>query len=212
MVVRNKAPITAVQAVVAVVTHHEIVTWRNRAAHRTVVVAAVFTVGEIRDGHVTLALLPIEQDLMAHIAELFRIPAHVGRTIGLVIIARALGFHTLPVDEQGFVTIFDRVARHTHHSLDVIDGRVHRVAEDYDIAAGRVTHFHDLAVDDWKAYAVFVLVHQDEIAILQCGQHGAGWNPEWLEQKRAQQEYDHDHREKASAVFHPPWRAVGLVI
>ena len=62
----------------------------------------------------------------------------------------------------------------------------------------------DLLVDHRQADAVVELVDQDQVADQQRRDHRAGRDLERLEQERAQQEDDQDHREQAGRPVEPP--------
>jgi hypothetical protein len=122
----------------------------------------------------------------------------------VAVFAVALQFDFLAVDGQPLVAVRDLITGQADDALDVVERRIDRIAENHDIAALRRVHVDDLLVDHGEPDAVRKLVHQDEVADKQRRQHGARGNLERLDEKRAQQEHDQDHREEALRVLDPP--------
>jgi hypothetical protein len=129
------------------------------------------------------------------------------------VLHRALQFHHLFEDARGFlrhdnaidvqdsVLHLDLVARQTDQPLDVIGPRS-RMAEDHDIAAFRIGAEDppgkrakaDLRQRDLTGIAriaVGHLVDEQEVANQQRVFHRFRWNPEWLEEDRAEGGSDH---------------------
>ncbi len=91
-----------------------------------------------------------------------------------------------------------------HHTLDVVQRGLRGIAEHHHIAALRGVALGHLGVEHGQADAVGVLVHQDQVAHQQGGDHGAGRNLERLEQERAQHEDHEQHGEQAGRPVQPP--------
>jgi hypothetical protein len=79
-----------------------------------------------------------------------------------------------------------------------------RVAEHHHVTTLRVVVGDDLLVDHRQPHAVVELVHQDQVADQQRGDHRARRDLERLEQERAQHEHDQDHREQPGRPVQPP--------
>src|SRR5690606_19921662 len=83
VLVGHEAPIAAVQAVVAVIAHHEIVAFGHGAAHTVAQVLTILTVGIIGNRHVVLRRLLVKQNIVLNRPQLFGIPSHIGGTVRL---------------------------------------------------------------------------------------------------------------------------------
>jgi hypothetical protein len=89
--------------------------------------------------------------------------------------------HVIDIDAIG--DDLDAITRQTHHALDVVDGRIRRIAEHDHITALGLMHTDDFRVEHRQPETVVKLVHQDEIPGLQRGHHGISGNAERLEQE-----------------------------
>src|SRR5699024_4422124 len=97
----HKAPVTAVQTVVAVVSHHEVMPFGNLAAHAgAAVIAVIPQEGIVGNGNQTLRGTPVEQDVMSGSTQLFIKLGNVIATVGLEEVAHASLFDRLIVDGQ----------------------------------------------------------------------------------------------------------------
>ena len=71
------------------------------------------------------------------------------------------------VHVEHLVAVFDRVARHAHDALDVVDRRIDGITEDDHVAALGSADFQNLRVGDRQTQTVVVLVDEDEVTHVQ---------------------------------------------
>jgi len=109
----------------------------------------------------------------------------------------------LAVHRERLVAILDDVASDADDALDEVLRRIQRIAEHDDVTAARVVQRDDRLLDHRQPDAVDELVDEDEIADLERRPHRRRWNLERLREKRAQQEYDQQHRKERLRVFDP---------
>ena len=111
-------------------------------------------------------------------------------------------FPGLIVDVDAVVSrCLHAITRQSDQPLDVVDGRIGRIAEHDHIAALRLADRQELGVGHRQTQSVRELVDQDEITILQRRHHRIGRNAKWLEQKRAQQQHDHHDGNHAAGII-----------
>ena len=110
----------------------------------------------------------------------------------------------LAIDRQALVQVGNLIAGDPYDPLDVIHAGARRVSKHHDVTPLRRGATGDFGIDDRQANAVSELVHQNQVADFQRGNHRAGRNFERLEQKRSQQEYCHDHRKQPRSPVQPP--------
>src|SRR5690606_26392500 len=177
-------PIAAVVRVVAVIAHHEIVP----------------------RGHGPLAarLNPVTPHFLADqvfgFAKLFTEDSRATKATRLLANQRFGDWRA--VDEQALVTaIAHLVTRQTNYTLDVIDVRIVRIAEDHHVASLRVADVDDLGVHHRQANTVSELVYQDEITDFQGRDHRPGRDLERLDKKRAQHQHYRENREERFPVL-----------
>src|SRR5690606_28346192 len=94
----------------------------------------------------------------------------------------------LAIDVNGIVGIADMFAGQANDTLDEITGIV-RGNEHHYIAPLRLAYRNDFGSGNGQPYAIGVFVHDNEVANVECRNHGAGGNLKGLEQKRPQNEY-----------------------
>src|SRR3546814_7744155 len=111
-----------------------------------------------------------------------------------------------PVDGQHLVAVLDNIARQSYDPLDVVHIGIDGIAEHHDTAATGLTQFNDFLVDDRQANAILKFVDQNEVAILQSGQHRARRNAKRLDDKRTTDEHKQNEGAKTKKVIEPPWR------
>ena len=207
VVIGHEAPVAAVVAVVAVVSHHEVLAGGHLAAESTVIVNAVLLAG--KRSHVeriNRLRCRIDGDGVIPVARV--LDALLGRDVGepfevaIGAVGRLRQRHA--VDRQLLVKIVDLVAGQADHPLDEVLRRIDRVTEDDDVAALRVAGRDDLLLDDRQADAVGELVDQDEIAHFKRGPHRRTRDLERLDDKRAQQKHDQQDREETLRILDPP--------
>ncbi len=110
--------------------------------------------------------------------------------------------HALAVDEQLAVAHHDVIARQADQPLDVVRRGIGGQAEHDHVAAVRLSSTATtLVLMHRQPQAVGVLVDEDEIAVEQRRHHRVGRNAERLEQERADQQHDQDHREERARVL-----------
>ena len=63
-------------------------------------------------------------------------------------IVEALHFQQLAVDRQSLVTILDSISRQSDDALDIVRGRIQRIAEHDHVAALRLTRINNFRVQD----------------------------------------------------------------
>ena len=107
----------------------------------------------------------------------------------------------LAVDVHTLVAHDDVIAGQADQALDVVGRRVGRQAEHDHVAALRLAERDDLGVEHRQAQAVGELVDEDEVAVEQRRHHRVGRDAERLEQERADQQHDQDHREERARVL-----------
>jgi len=191
--------------VVAVVAHHEVVPRRHLADHALGGIAAILGHREaLGVGAVPGRAPGLDADLVLDIAQLLGEQRRIAQAVVVVVLALGHRGHRLAVDRELLVQVGNLVAGQANDTLDVVQPRVHRVAEDHHVAALHGVVVDDLPVDHRQPHAVVKLVDQDEVADDQRRHHGTGRNLERLEQERAQQEHDQDHREQAGGPVQPP--------
>ena len=207
MVVRNEAPIAAVVAVVAVVSHHQVAARRDLAAESAVIVNAVLPSGERPHAvDVDRRRGGVDGDRMHAVPDSLLEPLRrrIRQALQIAIAAIRLLRPWLAVDADHLVLIDDLVARQADQSLDEVLRGIDRVAKDDDVAALRLPGFDDLLLDDRQPYAVGELVDQDEVADLERRAHRRARNLERLGDERAQQEHDQQDREETFRILDPP--------
>src|SRR5271166_3829409 len=168
---RHESPIAAVQAVVAVVAHHEVVSFRNN---------------ELAVHHQLLHLqppLPLEPS---------RGDVHSGKVIAIQVVEGLDESHvglveSLAVDQDSFVHHPKVVSRHADHALHEVLLRVHRIMKHDDIPAVDLLVRHQMVAP--YASPIAELVHQQIIPDEQRVLHRFRRNLE-----RLHNESDHEDR------------------
>src|SRR5690606_40675148 len=89
--------VAAIEAIVPIVAHHEVMAVRDGAAYAVLHVLAVSAVREVDNGHKTLRSLLIKQNTVLGVAELFSIAPHVRGTIRLVKVTGPSMWHLLAI-------------------------------------------------------------------------------------------------------------------
>src|SRR3546814_13733336 len=100
-----KPPIPAVQAVVPVIAHHEVMVGGDRAAHAFLDIVAVLAVRIVRNGHIVLRRVFIEQDTVLDRPQLFSLAPYITGPTGFEKIAVAHVFHPIAVHATSLVLI-----------------------------------------------------------------------------------------------------------
>src|SRR3546814_18253885 len=120
--------------------------------------------------------------------------------------------HRLSIDGQLLVLILHDIARQAHHALDVIDIRIDRITENHDIAPTRMTDIDNFVVDEGQAYAVLEFIHQNQVAVLQGGEHGTRLNGKSVDYKGAQGEDDITDGKDTDEVFNQPLHPHAMLV
>src|ERR1700704_1660541 len=194
ILVRHETPHPAVRRVVAVVAHHEIMPGRHGAGHTFAIVVAIFAKRErSREGD-RRRRIALEEDGVRDPVQRLDELRRVVDPLAIQIVGNLSAGLRDAVDEEFLALVDDLVAGNADHALDVIERRVLGKTKHHHVAALGLPDIDDLLVDERDPDAVGELVHQDEIPDHQSRHHRAGWNLERLDQERAQQENDEDHR------------------
>src|SRR5690606_33286920 len=201
ILIGHKAPITTVQTIVAIVSHDKVIAFRHHTRDAIGEILTGVTIGEGHDGHQALRRRFVQQDVVLHLAQLFQITPNVSGAIRFVVIDTAHLSNDLAIDRQYLVTVFHAVARHANHTLDVVHAGIDGVTEHNHIATLGMPQGHNLGAANRQANAVFVFVHQNQVAIFQCGQHGARRNAKWFDDERAQDEHKQNDWEETDAIL-----------
>src|ERR1700674_608791 len=151
ILLRHKAPDTAIAAAVPVIAHHKIVAGGYLAAESAVIVRAIFLMRKLpHSSQVNRWCFRIQYEGMRNATQRFRhqfvlrgIESRFNHGIG------AAGPHGLrdAIDGQPFVAILDPVARHTNHTFYVVHAGIDGVAEDHYVTALWLTHLDYFLVD-----------------------------------------------------------------
>src|SRR5688572_668165 len=154
VIVGDESPVTTVVARVAVVAHHEIVARGHSAREAAVIVFAIPTTGErSHAARLNGRCLRTDGDRVLvrggpgrHLEALLRrLEAH---PLDVAVAPVGTLRQRLTVDGQLLVAVFDGVAADADDALDEVLRRIHRVAEDDDVAMLRIAERHDLALED----------------------------------------------------------------
>jgi hypothetical protein len=195
MGIGHEAPVAAVEAIVAVVTHDHVMVRRHltyqtllrldivAARTRTIEAALKRNIGRrtfILGNRETLAIDGFGK-------------THGGdKTACLEVAMAAFGylFDRLTVQRDFLVLVDQCVTRQGHDALDVIlIGFVRGLEHGYIASIGPADR-DDLAIEHRQAYAVAKFIDQDEIADHEPWAHRTRRNSERLGQERAQQEHE----------------------
>ena len=167
-------------------------------------VAAVVAVSEVagtlhKSRHIGVVQQPVRLP-----TQLLLVLLEITHCVFVKEIGHRLGFDGLAIHGEALVQVGHLIAGHAHHPLDVVQAGLRRIAKDHDIATRRLVAFNDLGVDDRQPDAIGELVHQNQVAHQQGGNHGTGRDLEGLEKERAQKEHRSDHRKQAGSPVQPP--------
>ncbi len=187
--VGNNSPVTAVVAVIPIITHHEVL--------------------PLTDAPLALAFrLSSSKCVKNHvfgIAQLLSQNLHrrQSRHEGCV--------HRFVIHKQLMIHVANQVARNANHSFNVVSTAIFRVAENHHVTTLRIVHLENFCTGHWQSQPIGILVDQNKISDLQCRQHGTGGNLEGLHQERPENQNNRQDREKRLAQFHQI-RFVGLLV
>ena len=189
MVIGHKTPIATVIAVVAIITHHQVVAGRHLAAKALLIVNAVLATRErphilwvdrLRGGILGDGVKMVARALLKALRR------HVHQPLQIAVVAIGRLRQRRAIDGEFLVTVDDLITRQPDHAFDEVLRRVNRIAEHDYIAALRFADRNDLLFDDRQPYPVSEFVHQNEVADLQRGTHRRAGNLERFGNERAQ--------------------------
>ena len=99
------------------------------------------------------------------------------------------------------VFIADVIPRQSHHTLDVVEGGVARIAEDDDITTLHFAGFDNLGAQHGQPHAIGVFAGEDEITGVKRRLHRAGRNAVWFVKKGTQKPDNEQNPEHAAEKF-----------
>src|SRR5882672_4897548 len=171
ILVRNEPPYPAVRRIVAVVAHHEIVSWRYCARHALGIVGAIFTKRErFRERNSRRSIAFLKDGVLDPSERLLEL-CRVMNPLAVEVIRDLLARLRDPVDRESLVLVDDLVAREAHDPLDVVNRRVLGETEHHHIAPPGLTDAEYFFIHQGEPDAVGELAHQDEVPHQQRRHH-----------------------------------------